>query len=238
MSHKRVLEEVRDYDVIGISSIFTPQTSMVIETIKLIKQEYPNKLVISGGVNARHSCEKFFNAGVDIICLSEAEETIVNIGNLLRQNTRDFRTLPGIAYRVGNKVIYNPQQRIIANLDFLPLPAWDLLPNDKYWQISRPHGGEFPIDKSIKYASIMTSRGCVFSCAYCHISKEKEQSSPDGGIGKLRTKSIERVLLEINMLKSLGLNISSLKMTVYWQRSRGPSKYSDHSGTKNLTWLM
>ena len=48
MSHKRVLEEVRDYDIIGISSIFTPQTSMVIETIKLIKQEYPNKLVISG----------------------------------------------------------------------------------------------------------------------------------------------------------------------------------------------
>lgn len=205
MSHERILEEVRDYNIIGISSIFTPQSSMVLETIRLIKQEYPNKLVISGGANARYSCEKFFKAGADIICLSEAEETIVNIGNLLRQNIRDFRAMPGIAYYDGNKVIYNPQQHTIENLDFLPLPAWDLLPNDKYWQISRPHGGEFHKGNIIKYASMMTSRGCVFSCAYCHISKEKEHSSPAGGIGKLRTKSIDRVLLEFDILKSLGV---------------------------------
>ena len=135
-------------------------------------------------------------------------------------------------------MIYNPQQRIIANLDFLPLPAWDLLPNDKYWQISRPHGGEFPIDKSIKYASIMTSRGCVFSCAYCHISKEKEQSSPDGGIGKLRTKSIERVLLEINMLKSLGVEYIFIEDDSLLAKKQRTIKIFRSLRDKNLTWLM
>ena len=60
---------------------------------------------------------------------------------------------------------------VLQDLDELPIPAWDMLPLEKYWEISRPHGGGFS-DRKVAYASAMFSRGCPFRCAYCHISKE------------------------------------------------------------------
>src|SRR3989338_9488000 len=49
----------------------------------------------------------------------------------------------------------------------------------------------------------MTSRGCPFRCAYCHISEERSLAGPRGDIGLLRLKSIDRVMMEINHLRSL-----------------------------------
>ena len=75
----------------------------------------------------------------------------------------------------GKKMIMRkgkPATDIIWDLDELPIPAWDLLPNDRYWEIGRPHGGHFNDDEEIKYASMMTSLGWPFHCSYCHISGE------------------------------------------------------------------
>lgn len=203
MSRERIAAEIAHYDVIGISSIFTMQTTMVLELVKLIKEVDSNKLVIAGGVNARCLADCFFDAGVDIICLSEAEKTVAQIGSVLRKGSRDFSGISGIAVKEGDGVFHNTQD-LIYNLDELPLPAWDLLPMDKYWDISRPHGGDFPPGMRIQYASMMTSRGCPFSCAYCHISKE-EPGSPAGEISSLRLKSFDRVMKEIDILKALGV---------------------------------
>lgn len=203
MSKERILEESRDYDVIGISSIFTTQSSMVLETVRTVKQAAPDKLVISGGVNARNLRDRFYAAGVDIIALSEAEETILEIAEAVR-GKREFRDIPGIAFcdESGQEVV-NPAGPPQTDLDRLPFPAWDMLPLDKYWDISRPHGGEFPENTRITYASLQTSRGCPFHCKYCHISKEDE-GLPSGAIGTYRTKSIDRVLAELQMLKDMG----------------------------------
>ncbi|HYD49735.1 MAG TPA: hypothetical protein VEB21_15370, partial [Terriglobales bacterium] len=53
MSAERILEEVRHCDVVALSSVFTQQTSRCFEVAELIKQAYPEKLIIAGGVNAR-----------------------------------------------------------------------------------------------------------------------------------------------------------------------------------------
>ena len=88
--NKDFLKEVESYDVVGITSIFTAQTRMVEKVVTSIRQNYPDKLIILGGVNARHQMQRFFNAGTDLICLSEAEETIVEIGDILRSGKKDF----------------------------------------------------------------------------------------------------------------------------------------------------
>ena len=84
ISRERIASEIADYSVIGITSIFTTQTAMVLDLIRLIKEVDPNKLVVAGGVNARYLADRFFESGADVICLSEAESTIVQIGNVLR----------------------------------------------------------------------------------------------------------------------------------------------------------
>jgi radical SAM superfamily enzyme YgiQ (UPF0313 family) len=53
-----------------------------------------------------------------------------------------------------------------------------------------------------RYAEIFTSRGCPFSCSYCHISKERGNDVA-GDIGALRFHSLERVERELQYLKSL-----------------------------------
>lgn len=199
----RLASKIADFDVIGVSSIFTTQTSMVLELTRFVKKFDPRKLVIAGGVNARNLRDRFFDNGVDIIVLSEAENTIVEIAEAVR-GKRELASVSGIAFRnEQGKEIVNPMGPVTADLDQLPFPAWDLLPLEKYWDISRPHGGDFPPGKRIQYASLQTSRGCPFRCLYCHISKEVEGSA-FGDLGALRVKSIDRVLQELQILKDLG----------------------------------
>ena len=95
------------------------------------------------------------------------------------------------------------QTQVRTDLDMLPFPAWDLLPLQKYWTISRPHGGDFARGEIIRYASLQTSRGCPFHCLYCHISKE-DAGLAAGSIGSFRMKSINRVVQEFHTLKDLG----------------------------------
>ena len=101
------------------------------------------------------------------------------------------------------KEIINRTAPPIEDLDELPMPAWDLLPLKKYWDLSRPHGGQFPEGARIQYASLQTSRGCPFRCLYCHISKEVDDEVA-GPVGNFRVKSIDRVLKELQTLKDLG----------------------------------
>jgi anaerobic magnesium-protoporphyrin IX monomethyl ester cyclase len=84
------------------------------------------------------------------------------------------------------------------------MPAWDLLPLQRYWTLARPHSGFFEEGAELRYGNMMTSLGCPFHCAYCHIGGEVEDSL-SGPIGRFRVKSDERVLAEIDTLKGLGV---------------------------------
>jgi radical SAM superfamily enzyme YgiQ (UPF0313 family) len=203
VSRERVDQEVANVDVVGVSSIFTTQTSMVLELVRWVKEYDPQKLVIAGGVNARSLRDRFFRAGVDVIMTGEADFSVVELAEAIR-GKRELRDVNGIAFQDddGNEVV-TPPVTLIQDLDRLAMPAWDLLPLDKYWTISRPHGGEYAPGERIEYASLQTSRGCPFACTYCHISKEDEDGIT-GGIGSLRLHSIERVLHELSTLKDMG----------------------------------
>jgi len=133
-------------------------------------------LVVCGGINARALAPRFLKNGVNVVCMGEGETTIKQVA-------------------MGRAITKLP---VLTNLDELPFPAWDLLPFEKYEQINSPHGIDLT-GKRERYAPLMTSRGCPFRCMYCHISQEK------GNIGELRVKSVERVLQEIAILKSLGV---------------------------------
>ena len=100
--------------------------------------------------------------------------------------SEDWSSVPKILYRKDGKTMNTSALgEVIWDLDKLPMPAWDLLPNERYWEIGRPHGGHFGEDEELKYVSMMTSLGCPFACSYCHIAHEKKGSLADE-IGKFR----------------------------------------------------
>ncbi len=205
ISEQRIAEELADADVIGVSSVFTPQTSMALALLRLVREVAPDRILIAGGVNARSLRDRFFDAGADVIFLSESEESIVDFASCLRGKVL-LSEVGGIAYRddIGRQVV-QPPRRIVTDLDELPMPSWDLLPLDKYWSIARPHGGQFPASQSIRYGSVLTSRGCPYRCRYCHVSTERSDG-PFGGIGTFRVHSIERVVRELATVQGLGVD--------------------------------
>lgn len=207
VSDERILLEVSDHDIIGITSIFTEQETMVLHVARLVRAAYPEKVLVSGGVNARSRLPQFFDAGFDIVCISESEDTIVEIARRFRRSTApDLQDIEGTALRRDGKIIVNRMsaRALRWDLDTLPIPAWGLLPNERYWAIGRPHGGDFDRAIDLRYASIMTSLGCPFHCAYCHIAGE-QLNSAGGYTGKYRMKSDDRVLAELEVLGGLGV---------------------------------
>lgn len=206
VSDDRILEEAADCDVVGITSIFSDQETMVLETARLLRREFPDLKLISGGVNARSRRQHFFDAGFDVVCLSEAENTIRLLADQLRSDEWDVSGIGGISFVAnGGKIVDRPTtpSDIVQDLDALPMPAWHLLPNERYWRIGRPHGGHFAEGTDLRYVSMMTSLGCPFHCEYCHIAGETE-GSLSGAIGRYRTRSDERVLSELEVLRNLG----------------------------------
>ena len=204
MSSERIKEFIAKgkYNVIGINSNFTPQTRMALEVAQAAKDVSPEILVVAGGINARNLYGRFLKDGlVDIICTTEGEKIFVDLV-LTWSMGLPFSLVDGVIYKKDGQYISQPAkpESYFTALDKLPMPQWQKLPFDKYEKIASPHGAL--VTGSERYAPLMTSRGCPFKCAYCHISTEK--SSPED-IGNLRLKSVDRVMEEIRILKFLGV---------------------------------
>lgn len=196
-----------NYDFVGINSNFTPQTRMSFETARAIKQATPKVKVYAGGINARALKERFLKTGdFDGICLTEGELIFPRMIEA-HFSGHTLRDVAGVAYMVSRRIIVNPVDSTCfpETLDDLAMPDWGKLPFDKYETIASPHGVDVTDRGSNRYGPIMTSRGCPFKCLFCHISDEKRSDDMSGAIGKLRLHSEERVLEEMKVLKSLGV---------------------------------
>ncbi|WKE69210.1 B12-binding domain-containing radical SAM protein [Streptomyces sp. WP-1] len=207
MTPERILEEVEPFDVIAISSIFTQQTGRCIEIAQLVKSVYPEKILVAGGVNARSLKDYFLDRGFDAIFLSEGEKSLVAFAEFLRSGRPSLDEVPGISFRRDGRTVTAPAGPPVTDLDEYPMPSWDALPNEQYWEISEPWGGRdgWLEDQKPRFASILTSRGCPYRCTYCHISKEVGGEA--GDIGRLRFHSVERVEQELDTLKGLGVEL-------------------------------
>jgi len=193
---EKLESKIRGFDIVGITSIFTPQTLNCYETARKIKEINPGIITLAGGGNARALYKQFLDNGFDIVAFGEAEQAMLELADSIEEG-KSWKNILNFAYQDNGQYCVNPERAVVQDLDELPIPAWDLLPLSKYWKIGEPHGGTFEPGQEVRYLSMQTSRGCPFSCSYCHISKENDA-------GKLRFKSIDRVEKEIDIIKGLG----------------------------------
>src|SRR3989344_4130099 len=207
MTAERIQEEIANggYTVVGINSNFTPQTRMALDVAAAAKEVSNQILVLAGGVNARNLPERFLQSGkVDAVCVTEGERIIIRLLRAWKRG-QEVSLLPGLITMRSGRLVRNPPNPddTLFNLDFLPFPTWHKLPFFHYDRASA--GGRAVLKTTGRSASLMTSRGCPFRCAYCHISVEKANETESGGIGSLRVKSVDRVMEEVNRLRELGV---------------------------------
>jgi len=168
-------------DIVGLQAFCTTQ-ARVTELARRTKELSPQIKTVIGGVQLTLFKEQFMNDPVyDFGVYGEGDEVF---RALLRQlvGEQKLAEVPGLIWRRDGTVITNPPQRLIKDLDSLPMPALHLFPLDKYHSSSQLRGR--------KTLHIMTSRGCPYRCVYC---------SSNLIFGKThRFFSAERVIREIH----------------------------------------
>ncbi len=119
--------------------------------------------------------ESLKNSQADFIILNEPELTFSEL--LYEKNKSKIR---GIGYKKGAKIIINPHRGLSGNLDELPFPARNLLPNEKYRMV---------LTNNEPFATVVPSRGCPHQCIYCRVGY------PWGK--KFRQRTVANVISEI-----------------------------------------
>jgi len=70
--------------------------------------------------------------------------------------------IAGLVYRNGEEVVLSPPRKTIEDLDSIPYPAWDLLPDLPNHYKPSPHSY-----LRLPSSSLITSRGCNGTCTFC-----------------------------------------------------------------------
>jgi radical SAM superfamily enzyme YgiQ (UPF0313 family) len=185
LSSEEAAAIVKDAQIVGLTAM-TPTINSALSIARALKKDNPERTVILGGAHATLLPEETLAAGtdIDIIVRGEGEETLIDLLHSLeiRQSISDIH---GITYRDKEEIISTSPRNNGIDMDSLPFGAYHLLP----WQKYRPHP---PHGVALPFASILTSRGCPYHCAYC--------SKPVFG-SRFRAQSPERVLAEIEYLQ-------------------------------------
>lgn len=162
-----------------------------------LKQIAPGLPTLLGGLHPSALPERTMaEENVDFVCEGEGFHTIPNLLEALKTGQNSF-PIEGLWYRQDGKVISNRRAPLVKNLDQLPMPAWDLLPMERY----RAHNWHCfeHIDQRQPYAVIYSSLGCPFRCSFCCINSIFGKSG-------IRYRSPEHVIKEIDFLvKNYGM---------------------------------
>jgi radical SAM superfamily enzyme YgiQ (UPF0313 family) len=129
-----------------------------------VKTLVPGVVVTVGGhVSAvpDRTLEEF--AAFDYGVVGEGERSYFALVDALAEG-RDPRGTAGLVVRDGSCVRANPRAPYLdgAELDLLPEPAWDLVPD--FPLRFQPNVFNY---RTTPVASLVTSRGCPFSCTFC-----------------------------------------------------------------------
>jgi len=136
------------------------RASRLAKTIKDIGIKTP--LIIGGAHVSALPLEtmKEFPA-FDVGVINEGELTILDILNTAG-SPRDLEKISGLVVRTGGAVFLTSPRKPIEDIDLLPYPAFDLLPDMvKYY---RPASHSY---LRLPSAALVSSRGCNGTCTFC-----------------------------------------------------------------------
>lgn len=155
LNEKEILFRIADFrpSYIGIGCNYCTLHNPTLSLAKLLKEVYGRAVFIFvGGNHATSLCkELLMQSQGDIDCIARGEgETVTRDIVEALENGASLGRILGITYTENGVVFENASRPLIANLDELGMPAYHLLPMDRY-----------------RRYNIVSSRGCPYSCDYC-----------------------------------------------------------------------
>jgi len=190
---ERILKERPD--VIGVTSSFTTFHNEAVRISRICKTAFPSLKVLMGGTHpSMEDIKTLDEESIDIIVRGEGEVTTLKLLNAFSGGS-SIADIDGITYRENGSVKRNQDAKEIADLDRLPMPAYDLLKMDVYLGNQRER--IFPFAKQVPIGFMITSRGCPFKCTFCSTTQNWK---------RYRWMSVGKVITEIEFLvKNYGI---------------------------------
>ncbi len=162
----------RKPDVIGLRclTISSNQTHQAAR----IAREKTNALIIAGGPYASSSPEKVvLDPNIDVAVIGEGELTFEAIIEHILDGADNWNSITGLCFLHNGKPQRTMIRPLIDDLTLLPIPDYDAVDLNQFEGLPG-----FSISSG-KRALIQFSRGCPYTCAYCHeIMKKKFRVRP------------------------------------------------------------
>lgn len=180
----------KDYNIIGITT-YTPDWYIVKKNLPLIRELLPASKIVIGGPHVNSMVKISLgkdlfkeSAFIDVAVYGEGEQTLLEIVRAIAEK-KALDNISGILWKDGNGNIHMNQQReLIKDINTIPFPALELLPLSKYKRTPSSY-------KRIPVRSILTARGCPYSCVFCD----------RGAFGaSVRKRTIDNVMREVERL--------------------------------------
>jgi magnesium-protoporphyrin IX monomethyl ester (oxidative) cyclase len=191
LSPAKIKEIIKEFNpkYVGVSVLYTcqaPNGHMICSIAKNIDKK---TITIMGGAYPTSDPERALgDPNLDFVINGEGEKTIVELLEAI-ESKKAYQDIQGISFRKKGGIRINPAPPFIQDLDSLPFPARHLFNFQNYSKSDYAHGSF----KKTPLASIITSRGCPFNCAFCFTCKMTG--------ARFRTRSVENIISEIQILK-------------------------------------
>jgi len=171
-------------DVLAISIPFSPQMAYMRDLSCGLRASLHDVFIIAGGPHVSFLAEKTLEEYPELNCVVRGEGEIT-LARLLEHFPfpkkgigRSVAGIPGLAYRVQDKIFQTDDAGLVGDIDTLPFPDLTLIANrDEYTP------------------RVITSRGCVYDCTFC--------SSRNFWGARWRSHSPDRVVDEIERIIDL-----------------------------------
>ena len=166
---KVIAEEIsaEKWDMIGIGGLTTTY-ARIKELAPLIRKKSPDSLFVGGGGWSSYNPDEILQLipELDLICIGEGEITFSELYDEVNNNTNDFEKVNGLCLRDGDSFKFTGPRALIADLNTVPYPAYDLFETDIYFENSSVlYSYEAFISK--RRASVVWERGCPRGCTFC-----------------------------------------------------------------------
>ena len=165
-----IIDEISSekWDIIGIGGLTTTY-GRIKQLSPIIRKYAPQSLFIGGGGWSTYNPQEILHLvpEMDLIVIGEGEETFGELYDKVKNNSKDFDDVNGLCIRdekFGFKFT-NPRA-LIADLDTIPYPAYDLMETEIYFKFSA-----LPLSvesfNSKRRMSTVWERGCPRGCTFC-----------------------------------------------------------------------
>lgn len=191
-------QEIESSDAVGIGGMITEYQNIV-DLAHFIRAVKPSaKIILGGALASTYINDLLLDTGADYTVLNEGETTTPELLDAIALK-QDIKKINGVAINDGGVVKINTPRTAINDLDSIPYPARSLLNMESYirdylkvWGITQPG------HKKLRGSTVITSRGCPYSCTFC--------SKAVWG-NKWRSRSAVNIIGEIKSLRDqYGIN--------------------------------